>query len=202
MLVIGLTGGIGMGKSTAAEILKGFGMPVHNSDHVVHALLAKGGKAVKAIARIFPESLKGGAIDRATLGKLVFGEPDKLKKLEKILHPYVWKSEDDFLKRSKRDKLRAAVLEIPLLFETGAEKRCDVVICVSAPKAVQKLRVMKRKGMTKAKFKSIMARQMPDSEKRRRADYVVKTGVGKPDTKKQIHAVLKQLNALNSKHHA
>lgn len=202
MLVIGLTGGIGMGKSTAAEILTGFGLPVHNSDHVVHALLQKGGKGVRPVAKIFPESLRNGAIDRAVLGKLVFGKPEQLEKLEKILHPLVWKSENDFLKQAKKKKYAAAVLEIPLLFETGAEKRCDFVICVTAPKAVQKSRVMKRKGMTETKFKSIVARQMPDAEKRRRADFVIKTGASKADTKKQIRSVLQHLAVLEFIHHA
>ena len=190
MLIIGLTGGIGMGKSTAAAILKSFGLPVHNADHAVHALLKKGGKGVKPVAKHFPDALKNGAIDRKKLGAMVFGQPVKLKKLEKILHPLVHDAEYAFLKKSKNNM--AVVLEIPLLFETRAEKRCDFVVCVSAPPHVQKKRVLARKGMTPARFKSILARQMPDKEKRQRADYVVGTGISRADTKKQLRAILNQ----------
>jgi dephospho-CoA kinase len=198
MLIIGLTGGIGMGKSTAAAILSAFGLPVHNADHAVHDLLRKGGKAVRPVAKLFPESLQGGAIDRAILGKIVFGKPARLRKLEKILHPLVQKAECDFLRRARREKAVAAVLEIPLLFETGAEKRCDVTLCVAAPKAVQKARVLKRKGMTPARFRAIVALQMPAAEKRRRADYVVRTGVGRADTKRQLRKIVLGLGARGS----
>ena len=193
MLIIGLTGSIGMGKSTAASILSGFGLPIYNADHAVHALLQKGGKGVKPIAKLFPEACHDGAIDRAELGRLVFGKPGKLRKLEAILHPLVQKAERDFLKQARRNQARAVVLEIPLLFETGAEKRCDMTICVTAPKAIQKARVLKRKGMTAAKLKAILARQMPDRDKRRRADYVVRTGVSRTDTKKQLRKILEGL---------
>jgi len=200
MLVIGLTGGIGMGKSTAADILSSFGLPVYNADRAVHALLDKGGAAVKLVAKLFPAALKNGAIDRSVVGSLVFNKPVLLKKLETILHPLVQRIEREFLKQAQRDKIAAVVLEIPLLFETGAEKRCDVTICVTAPKAVQKARVLKRKGMTPERFKSIVARQMPDKEKRQRADFVVKTGVSRADTKKQLNAILDHLVCLGSAH--
>ena len=200
MIIIGLTGGIGMGKSTAAAILAEFGFPVHYADAVVHELLAKGGKAVKPIAKLFPETVKDGAIDRATLGRSVFGKPAQLKQLEKILHPLVVADEAEFVKKAKRRKAKAVILEIPLLFETKADKRCDVVICVSAPKAIQKDRVMKRKDMTAAKFKAILARQMPDQDKRNRADFVVGTGLGKANTKKQLRAILNHIDALGLNH--
>ena len=193
LLIIGLTGGIGMGKSTAAHLLSGFGLPIYSADHAVHALLQKGGKGVKPIARLFPEAIQDAAIDRALLGRLVFGEPAKLKKLEMILHPLVQKAERDFLKQARREKAPAVVLEIPLLFETGAEKRCDTTICVTAPKAIQKARVLKRKGMNAAKLKAILARQMPDRDKRRRADYVVRTGVGRADTRRQLQEIIEGL---------
>jgi dephospho-CoA kinase len=200
MLIVGLTGSIGMGKSTAASILKSFGLPVHNADQAVHALLEKGGKAVRPVAKIFPEAVKNNAIDRAVLGKMVFGKPAQLKKLEKILHPLVVNAERAFIKQAKRDGLAAVVLEIPLLFETGAEKRCDITICVSAPKAVQKARVLKRKGMTAARFKAILARQMPAAEKCRRADFVVGTGISRANTKRQLQSILQFLIELGSTH--
>lgn len=193
MLILGLTGGIGMGKSTAASILAGFGLPVHNADQVVHGLLQKGGKAVKPIAKIFPEVLKGGAIDRAALGRLVFHHPVRLKKLEKILHPLVVRDEKLFLKEARRAKVAAVVLEIPLLFETKADRRCDVVLCVTAPRPVQKARVLQRQGMTEAKFKAILARQMPDKDKQRRADFVIQTGTSRADTQKQLRKILDDL---------
>ncbi len=202
MLIIGLTGGIGMGKSTAAKILAGFGLPIHNADQAVHMLLQKNGKAVKPIAKIFPEAFSHGAIDRSMLGKMVFGKPAKLKKLENILHPLVRKAEQNFLKQAKRDQAPAVVLEIPLLFETGAEKRCDLTVCVTAPNAIQKARVLMRKDMNTAKMKAILARQMPDAEKRRRADFVVKTGVSVADTKRQLRSILDHLVRLGSTHHA
>jgi dephospho-CoA kinase len=197
-LIIGLTGGIGMGKSTAAKILNAMGFPVYSADHAVHTLLRQGGKAVKPVAKLFPESLKKGAIDRAIVGRLVFGQPAKLKQLEKILHPLVHEVEKDFLKQAKKDKAKAVILEIPLLFETGADKRCDYVICVSAPKAVQKERVMLRKGMTAARLKAILSRQMPDAEKRRRADFVVQTGVSRVDTRKQLLSIMEGLRVQGS----
>jgi dephospho-CoA kinase len=193
MIIIGLTGSIGMGKSTAAKILGRMGLPVYHADRAVHDLLRRGGKAVKPVAKLFPESLKKGAIDRRILGVVVFGNARKLKKLETILHPLARHAERDFLKRSRRQKAPAAVLEIPLLFETGGEKRCDIVLAVTAPHKTQKARVFARPGMTDAKFKAILARQMPDRIKRRRADYVIYTGKGYADTRKQLRQVLERI---------
>lgn len=191
MLVIGLTGGIGMGKTTTARILNRFGLPVYNADEAVHKLLAKKGKAVAKVARLFPESLKRGAIDRKILGSLVFGKHKQLKNLENILHPLVQHEERSFLKKAGKGKTKAAVLEIPLMYETGANKRCDLVICVTASYAVQKSRVMRRKGMTFSKFKAILRHQMPDRQRRRMADYTVHTEKGYAETKKQLLAILK-----------
>ena len=190
MIVIGLTGGIGMGKSTVAAILKNFGLPVYNADKAVHALLKKGGAAVKPVAKLFPDTLRNGAIDRKRLGRIVFGDKGKLKKLEKILHPLVRQAEKKFLAKARARKKPAAVLEIPLLFETGGDKRCDVTICVVAPKAVQKTRVLHRKGMSAEKLKAIKARQMPDKKRRKLADYVINTGGMRAQTKNQLHRVL------------
>jgi dephospho-CoA kinase len=199
MLIIGLTGGIGMGKSTVAKILSGFGLPVYSADEAVHSLLQKGGMGVKAVSKLFPEALEKGAIDRAIVGRLVFNQPAKLKKLEIILHPLVQRAEKKFLQTAKRAKAEAVVLEIPLLFETGAERRCDVTLCVTAPKAVQKARVLRRKGMTATKLKAILAKQMPDAEKRRRADFIVKTGVSRADTKRQLRAIISACGKLYSR---
>jgi dephospho-CoA kinase len=192
MLIVGLTGGIGMGKSTVAKILSDFGLPVHSADQAVHALLGPGGKAVKHVAKLFPEALNKDSIDRRTLGKLVFGHPKKLKALELILHPLVHQTEKAFLAEAKRNKSPAVILEIPLLFETKAEKRCDIVLCVTAPKAVQRARVMRRRGMTEARFKAIVAQQMPDAEKRARADYVIPTGTSYAVTRKRLRKIASQ----------
>lgn len=185
MIVIGLTGGIGMGKSTAAKILRQMGFPVYNADKAVHDVLKKGGRAVKPVAKLFPAALKKGAIDRKSLARAVFADKRLLRRLEKIIHPLIRSAEREFLRKSRKAKKRAAILEIPLMFETGANKRCDIVLCVSAPPAVQKARVMSRPDMTEKKWRAIVARQMPEAQKRRRADYVVPTGKGLKAT--EIH---------------
>lgn len=190
MLIIGLTGGIGMGKSTAAKILNGFGLPIYNADKAIHTLLSKSGKAVKPVAKIFPQALQRGAINRKIVGRSVFHEPAKLKQLEKILHPMVQEVECAFITQAIKTKVAAVVLEIPLLFETGAQKRCDMVICVTAPKSIQKARVLGRMHMTEARFTAILKRQMPDAKKRKMADYIVHTGKGYADTKQQLKIIL------------
>lgn len=188
--VLGLTGSIGMGKTTAARILSRVGFPVYNADKAVHDMLKIKGEAVAPIARVFPQSFKRGAINRLLLGKIVFGHPALLKKLERILHPLVQKKEQDFILKAKQEGAIAVVLEIPLMFETGADRRCDRVICVTAPFAVQKERVLSRKHMTVAKFKAICQHQMSDAEKRKRADFVVSTHRGLADTRQQLLNVL------------
>jgi dephospho-CoA kinase len=189
-LIIGLTGGIGMGKSTAAQILQGFGLSVYSADKAVHHLLRKDGKGVKRVAKLFPEALKRGAIDRKVVGQSVFHNPTKLKQLEKILHPMIHKSERRFIAEAKKKKATAVVLEIPLLFETRAEKRCDIVLCATAPRAIQEQRVMARRHMSKARFSAILKLQMPDRQKRIKADYVVHTGKSYGDTKRQLARIL------------
>jgi len=193
MLVIGLTGGIGVGKSTVAALFRRRGLPVYEADGAVHRLLARGGKAVRKVARLFPQAHRAGVIDRQHLGRLVFHHPQHLKKLEKILHPLVHQAENEFLRKALRQKKKAAVLEIPLLFETGGQKRCDYVVCVTAPKAVQKARAMRRPGMTKAKLEAILARQMPDRKKRVLSDFVIDTGGSYRQTEKQLQQVLKKV---------
>lgn len=134
--IIGLTGSIGMGKSTAALILRDMGFPIYSADAAVHKVLKKGGTAVAPVARLFPETLKRGAIDRKLLGHAVFGQPKKLRQLEHIVHPLLREEERAFIDKARKSRARAAILEIPLLFETGAEKRCDITLCVTAPRAI------------------------------------------------------------------
>lgn len=179
MRVIGLTGGIGMGKSTAARVFARLHIPVHDADAAVHALYAKGGAAVPAIAALVPEAVRDGRVDRAALGRAAFADPALLRRLEAAIHPLVRRAERRFLARCRRERARAAVLDIPLLFETGAQRRVDAVIVVSAPLLVQRARVLRRPGMTEKKLAAIMARQMPDAEKRRRADVVIPTGLSR-----------------------
>ena len=179
MKVLCLTGSVGMGKTTVARMLCRLGIPVHDADAEVHRLLGSGGAAVRAVEAAFPGVKRGKAIDRAALGRLVFGDPKALRRLEKILHPLVGKAERKFLARARRERQPLVVLDIPLLFETGGERRCDGVLVVSAPRAIQLARVMARPGMTKAQLAAVEARQMPDAQKRRRADIVIRTGLGK-----------------------
>ncbi|MDD3370251.1 MAG: dephospho-CoA kinase [Alphaproteobacteria bacterium] len=190
MIIVGLTGGIGMGKSTVAKMLRDFGFPVYSADKAVHSVLKMGGAAVEAVAKAFPDTLRRGGIDRKRLGLAVAGNPRKLRQLEKIVHPLIRKSERLFLQKARAAKAPAVVLEIPLLFETGAQKRCDVTLCVSAPRAVQKARVLARPGMDEKKFRAFLARQMPDAQKRKMADYVVPTGVSVANTKKALSALI------------
>jgi dephospho-CoA kinase len=190
MKVLCLTGSVGMGKTTAARILRRLGIPVHDADAEVHRLLGAGGAAVKAVEAAFPGVKRGKAIDRATLGRLVFADPAALRRLEKILHPLVSQAERKFLARSRRERQGLVVLDIPLLFETGGERRCDGVLVVSAPRAIQLARVMARPDMTKARLAAMEARQLPDAEKRRRADVVISTGLGKRHSLRALRQAL------------
>jgi len=195
-MIIGLTGSIGMGKSTAAQILKKFGLPIYSADAAVHDLLKKNGAGVAPIARSFPGCVTRGAVDRKRLGREVFAQPKKLRQLERILHPLVRQKEKAFVMSARKAKAAAVVLEIPLLFETGAERRCDVTLCVTAPRAIQKARVLARPGMSEDKLKAILARQMPHSLKHKKADFVVPTGKGIAMTEKRLHKVLQKLSLL------
>lgn len=188
--IIGLTGSIGMGKTTVARMFMRHGVVACDSDAIVHALLGAGGKAVAAIAKLFPATLKDGAIDRQALGKEVFGNKVKLAKLEAIVHPLVVEGQRAFIRRAKLQGKKIVLLDIPLLFETGAEKRCHSVVVVSAPAFIQRQRVLARPRMTEEKFKNILARQMPDTQKRRLGDVVIDTGLGKARTFKQVQSCL------------
>ena len=179
MMVIGLTGSIGMGKSTIALQLARLGAKVCCADDIVHRLMAKGGKAVADIERLFPIVIKNGSVDRKALGEIVFKDKHQLRRLEQLLHPLVVAEENRFITQQARKGARLVVLDIPLLYETGAEARCDYVLVASAPYFLQWQRVLKRPGMSEQKFHNIVASQMPDSEKRQRADKVVPTGLGK-----------------------
>ena len=194
MIILGLTGSIGMGKSNAATMLRRLGVPVHDADAAVHRLLGPGGRAVKRVAETFPEALAGDHIDRKRLGDLVFGDTPALRRLESILHPMVRRSSRDFLTQAARRRVPMVVLDVPLLFENHIEGTVDGTIVVSAPPAIQRQRVLARRGMTEAKFRAILARQVPDSEKRRRATYVVHTGGPLGDTLRQLRRILRDIH--------
>lgn len=182
MKVIGLTGGIGMGKSTAAAAFRRAGIPVFDADLAVHRMQASGGRAVKAIEAAFPGTTKNGAVDRPALRQAVLTDRAALTRLEHLLHPMVEADERAFVGRARRAARRAVVLDIPLLFETKGDKRVDTVVVVSAPLAIQIHRVGLRRRMSKADVLAVIARQMPDREKRRRADVVVRTGLSRNHT--------------------
>jgi dephospho-CoA kinase len=177
--IIGLTGGIGMGKSTAAQAFRRARIPVFDADAAVHVVQGPGGRALPAIGAAFPGTVRDGALDRAALREAVLGKPEALKRLEGIVHPMVRRLEQAFLARARRAAAPAAVLDIPLLLETGGQKRVDTVVVVSAPRAVQIHRVGLRGRMDRAQIAAVIARQMPDAEKRRRADVVVRTGLSR-----------------------
>jgi dephospho-CoA kinase len=193
MIRIGLTGSIGMGKSTTAQMFREEGVPVLDSDQIVHDLYR--GAAVAPIEAEFPGVAVGGVIDRARLAERVLGDSDALKRLEAIVHPLVWAARDDFLKDQAAQGAKVVVYDVPLLFETGAEKSVDVIVVVSAPEDVQKTRVLARPGMTEEKLAAILAKQVPDSEKRARADFVVDTGGGVETARSQVRDILRQLDA-------
>jgi dephospho-CoA kinase len=191
MLVIGLTGSIGMGKSAAAAHFRARGVPVCDADAEVHRLYE--GKGVAAVACAFPNAIRGGKVDRGVLAQEVAGHPEKLKQLEDIVHPLVVEAEIDFLRQEETRGTKIAVLEIPLLFETGAEARVDVTVVVSAPPEVQRTRVLARPGMTIDKLEHLLKRQLPDAEKRARADYVVDSGTTLADMGAEIDKILESL---------
>ena len=191
MKILGLTGSIGMGKTTAAAMLRRLGLPVHDADTTVHGLFVQGGKAVAAVDAAFPGVVVGGAVDRARLGAVVFGDPAALKRLEAIVHPLVRAAERAFLARHRRRGTRLVVLDIPLLFETGGRQRCDKVAVVSCAGFLQAQRVLARPGMTLARLEAIRAKQMPDTQKRRLADFVIPTGMGKPLALRRLKAVVR-----------
>jgi dephospho-CoA kinase len=193
MIIIGLTGGIGMGKSTVAGQFAKLGAKICSADACVHKLLGKGGAAVAKVQKHFPDSVKAGIVDRKILGQIVFSDKEKLKLLENILHPMVQEMKNDFINKSRRLGAEIVVLDIPLLFETSGENRVDYTVVVSAPAFIQKQRVMARKGMTAEKFERIIASQMQDLEKRNRADFVIPTSLGKGYSFKMVKELMQNL---------
>ena len=191
MLVIGLTGSIGVGKSAAAKHFVKRGVPVCDADAEVHRLYE--GEAVPAISEAFPGAVRSGKVDRALLAQVVAGSPRKLKQLESIVHPMVVKAEIDFLREQEKQGAKLAVLEIPLLFETDALSRVDVTVVVSAPEGVQRERVLARPGMTKEKLAALLKRQSSDEEKRARSDFVVDSGTTLQDMEQQIDKLIESL---------
>lgn len=183
-----------MGKSTTAQIFRELGVPVHDADAAVHALY--GAEGVAPVEAAFPGVTLGGRIDRALLGARVLGDEAAMKRLEAIVHPLVHAREKAFLEAASAAGAPIAVLDIPLLFETGGENRVDAVLVVSAPESVQRARVLARPGMTEEKFAAILARQVPDGEKRRRADHVIDTGHGLDRARVAVAALLDELRAL------
>lgn len=189
--VLGLTGSIGMGKSATAAIFRRLGVPVHDADAAVHALYR--GPAAPLIEAAFPGTVADGVVDRAALGRVVLGSPERLKQLEGIVHPLVRAQEEGFLARAVASGASVAVLDIPLLLETGAQGRCDAILVVTAPGSVQEERVLARADMTREKFEAIRLKQMPDGEKRRRAHFLVETGRGHAAAEAQVRDILKAL---------
>ncbi len=193
MKIIGLTGSIGMGKSTAANTFRRLRVPVFDADAAVHALQGPGGAAVAPVESAFPGTTTEGRVNREALRARVLGDPAALKRLEGIMHPLVRRAEHRFLAACRRRGEALAVLDIPLLLETGGQKRVDFVLVVSAPAAVQRARVLRRKGMTPDRLAAILARQMPDARKRRLADESVQTGQSRYHAQRQIRALVRRM---------
>lgn len=195
MIVLGLTGSIGMGKSTTADLFRTVGVPVHDADATVHALYR--GAAVAEIEAAFPGTTRDGAVDRERLAARVLGDEAAVKRLEAIVHPLVRAAEVDFLDRNRREGRAVVALDIPLLFETKGDARVDVVVTVTAPAEVQRARVLARPGMTEEKFDKILARQMPDAEKRRRSHFLVDTSRGTAPARARVEGILRALRGMN-----
>ena len=189
MFILGLTGSLGMGKSATAKMFAEEGVPVHDADAAVHRLYD--GEATPRIEAAFPGTTKDGKVDREALAKLVLGDAAAIKRLEQIVHPLVGATAKRFLAEAERQGAAVAVLDVPLLFETGGDKRCDAVVVVSAPAEVQRTRAFERPGMTEEKLAAILAKQTPDAEKRARADFVVDTSKGFEAARAQVRDILK-----------
>ena len=189
MFILGLTGSLGMGKSATAKMFAEEGVPVHDADAAVHRLYD--GEAALQIETAFPGTTKDGKVDREKLGKLVLGDAAAIKRLEQIVHPLVAATTARFLAKAERQGASVAVLDVPLLFETGGDARCDAVVVVSAPADLQRTRAFERPGMSEGKLAAILAKQIPDAEKRARADFVVDTSKGFDAAREQVRDILK-----------
>jgi dephospho-CoA kinase len=192
--VICLTGSLGMGKSRSAGFFAEAGVPVHDSDAVVHALYE--GEAVAAIEQAFPGATAAGKVDRAKLAAMVLGNDAALARLEAIVHPMVAAARDRFLVEAQARGAKVVLLDVPLLFETKGERHCDAVVVVSAPAGVQRLRAFERPGMTEEKFAALLAKQMPDAEKRRRADFIVDSSQGFDHARDQVQEILRRVATM------
>jgi len=193
VIVLGLTGSIGMGKSTVLAMFAELGLPTFDADAAVHAVYAKGGAAVGPVGDRFPSAIRGGAVDRTALSGLVLGDPAALAALEAIVHPLVQAERQTFVAKAERAGAAIAVIDVPLLFETGGEADVDRVVVVSAPAETQRRRVLARPGMTAEKFEAILARQVSDAEKRARADHVIDTGQSLEGTRKDVENLVREL---------
>lgn len=196
MIVLGLTGSIGMGKSTTAALFRDAGVPVFDSDAAVHQLYR--GRAAPRVEAAFPGTVQAGIVDRTALAKRVFDDPAAMRRLEEIVHPLVREEREAFLAAARAGGASCVVLDIPLLYEIGADRLVDKVVLVSAPESVQKARVLARPGMTPERFAAIVAKQLPDAEKRRRADIVIETGAGLDSARQQVKALLQGLTEQGS----
>lgn len=195
MIILGLTGSIGMGKTTTAGMFKESGCPVFDADSAVHSLYAKGGRAVPLIRAVFPDAIKDGAVDRTALAGHMRRDPLNLKVLESFIHPMVGDMRAAFFEKAKQNKADIAVLDVPLLFETGGDRHVDKIAVVTAPASVQRERVMARSGMTEESFTMILSRQMADSEKRARADYLIFSDQGLPFAREQVQKIIEDLRS-------
>lgn len=191
MIVIGLTGSIGMGKSTTAAMFAAEGIPVHDADATVHRLYS--GPESHLVEAAFPGTVVEGVVDRGLLSAAVLGRPEALRRLEAIIHPLVHRAEQQFLERCRAEGRPLVVLDIPLLFEAGRDRSVDRIVVVTADPAIQRERVLARPGMTEAKLEAILARQVPDADKRRRADYVIDTGQGLEPARHAVQAIIAEL---------
>ncbi|MEP2703610.1 MAG: dephospho-CoA kinase [Roseibium sp.] len=194
MIKLGLTGSIGMGKSTTAKMFAAAGVPVHDADASVHALYA--GRAAPLIEAVFPGTVVNGKVDRSLLSPHVVGKPDAMKRLEAIVHPLVREEENLFLERTAKERQRVVVLDIPLLFETGGDQRVDAAVVVTADSDIQRERVLSRPGMSEDRFQAILSKQMPDTDKRRRAHFLIDTGLGLASAERAVHAILKSVSGI------
>lgn len=197
MIVVGLTGSIAMGKTETARMFARQGVPVFDSDAVVHELYAKGGEAIPAIADLAPEAIADGAVDRKRLAARVMNDLDLLKKIESVVHPLVHARQRKFLDESTAAGATLAVIDVPLLFETGRDKTVDKIVVVSAGAKLQRERALQRPGMTPEKLDFILSKQMPDDEKRKRADFIIDTSKGLADAQSQVQRTIAELTALN-----
>lgn len=202
MIILGLTGSIAMGKTTVTNQFAHAGAATTNADAIVHALLEKDAKVIAAVQEAFPQAVENGIVNRRALGDAVFADSAAMKTLENLLHPRVRAAEVAFVLKAQKEGKWLVVLDIPLLFETGADARCDKVVVVSASAEIQRERVMSRSGMTEEKFRAILARQMPDAEKRARADYIIETDNGLEHSAAQVRAIIDELQQLEGHRHA